>query len=321
MNTKLKIPKTIVAENNSEKSASLLGRVISIINQKGGVGKSTTAINLSAYLSHSGYRTLLIDLDPQGNSTTGLGVYLNNNHNSIYEVLINYYDLNNVIKSTQHEYLDILPSSTKLAGAEIELVSSLKREYRLKNAIEDIVSLYDYIIIDCLPALGLLTLNALTASNEVLIPLQCEYYALEGITRLVDTINLVKKNLNPDLEISGIVLTMYSKTRLANQSIKKINKYFNKKVYKTVIPRNVRLAEAPSYGKSILTYDPKCPGAAAYSNLAKEIINNNNNNNNNNNKNHNIDAGSVPERIKNFWDNGQSPRHAIKKRKYFHQSV
>ena len=304
-----------MAENRSGKTANLLGRVIAIVNQKGGVGKSTTAINLSTYLSHSGYRTLLIDLDPQGNSTTGLGIYLNNNHNSIYDVLINYYDPNKVIKSTQYEYLDILPSSTKLAGAEIELVSSFKREYRLKNVIDDIVNLYDYIIIDCLPALGLLTLNALAASGEVVIPLQCEYYALEGIARLVDTINLVKRKLNPELEISGVVLTMYSKTRLANQSVKKIHKYFNKKVYKTIIPRNVRLAEAPSHGKSILTYDPKCPGAVAYSNLAKEIINNNNR------KNRNIEAGSVPERIKNFWGSGQSPRHAVKKRKYLHQSV
>ena len=307
-----------MAENRSGKTANLLGRVIAIVNQKGGVGKSTTAINLSTYLSHFGYRTLLIDLDPQGNSTTGLGIYLNNNHNSIYDVLINYYDPNKVIKSTQYEYLDILPSSTKLAGAEIELVSSFKREYRLKNVIDDIVNLYDYIIIDCLPALGLLTLNALAASGEVVIPIQCEYYALEGIARLIDTINLVKRKLNPELEISGVVLTMYSKTRLANQSVKKIHKYFNKKVYKTIIPRNVRLAEAPSHGKSILTYDPKCPGAVAYSNLAKEIINNNNNNNR---KNRNIEAGSVPERIKNFWGSGQSPRHAVKKRKYLHQSV
>jgi len=309
-----------VAENKPEKTANLLGRVISIVNQKGGVGKSTTAINLSTYLSHSGYRTLLIDLDPQGNSTTGLGIYINNNNDSIYDVLINNLDPGKIIRSTQHEYLDILPSSTKLAGAEIELVSGFKREYRLKKAIDSIVDLYDYIVIDCLPALGLLTLNALAASREVVIPLQCEYYALEGIARLVDIINLVKKNLNPELEISGIVLTMYSKTRLANQSIKKINQYFNKKVFKTVIPRNVRLAEAPSYGKSILTYDPRCPGAAAYGNLAKEIINNNNNNNKNK-KNRNIDTGSIPRRIKNFWDSGESPRHAVKKRKYSHQSV
>jgi chromosome partitioning protein len=304
-----------VAENRSEKTANLLSRVISIVNQKGGVGKSTTAINLSTYLSHAGYRTLLIDLDPQGNSTTGLGVYLNNNHNSIYDVLINYYDPNKVIKSTQYEYLDILPSSTKLAGAEIELISSFKREYRLKNAIDNIVNLYDYIIIDCLPALGLLTLNALAASREVVIPIQCEYYALEGIAKLIETINLVKRNLNPELEISGVVLTMYSKTRLANQAVKKVHKYFARKVYKTVIPRNVRLAEAPSHGKSILTYDPKCAGAAAYSNLAKEIINNNNR------KNRNIKAGFMPERIKNFWGSGQSPRHAAKKRKYLHQKV
>jgi len=304
-----------VAENKPDKTASLLGRVISIVNQKGGVGKSTTAINLSAYLSCSGYRTLLIDLDPQGNSTTGLGIYINKNHNSIYDVLINNLDPGKIIISTQYEYLDILPSSTKLAGAEIELVSGFKREYRLKKAIDSVADFYDYIIIDCLPALGLLTLNALTASKEVVIPLQCEYYALEGIGRLVDTINLVKKNLNPELEISGIVVTMYSKTRLANQSIKNINKYFNKKVYKTVIPRNVRLAEAPSYGKSILTYDPGCPGAAAYHNLAKEIINNHNH------KNRKDDSGSIPLRIKNFWDSGEAPRHAVKKRKYSHQSV
>ena len=307
-----------MAENRSEKTANLLGRVISIVNQKGGVGKSTTAINLSTYLSHAGHRTLLIDLDPQGNSTTGLGIYINNNNDSIYDVLINNLEPNKIIRSTQHEYLDILPSSTKLAGAEIELVSGFKREYRLKKAIDSIVDLYDYIVIDCLPALGLLTLNALAASKEVVIPLQCEYYALEGIARLVDAINMVKKNLNPELEISGIVLTMYSKTRMANQSIKNINKYFNKKVYKTVIPRNVRLAEAPSYGKSILAYDPNCLGAVAYQNLAKEIINNNHKNNHKNRKD---DTGSISQRIKNFWGSGESPRHAVKKRKYLHQSV
>lgn len=307
-----------MAENRPEKTANLLGRVISIVNQKGGVGKSTTAINLSTYLSHAGHRTLLIDLDPQGNSTTGLGIYINNNNDSIYDILINNHDPNKIIRSTQHEYLDILPASTKLAGAEIELVSGFKREYRLKKAIDSIAYLYDYIIIDCLPALGLLTLNALAASKEVVIPLQCEYYALEGIARLVDAINMVKKNLNPELEISGIVLTMYSKTRMANQSIKNINKYFNKKVYKTVIPRNVRLAEAPSYGKSILAYDPNCLGAVAYHNLAKEIIDNNHNNNHKNRKD---DTGSLSQRIKNFWGSGESPRHAVKKRKYLHQSV
>jgi len=303
----------VLTEKKSGKTANLPGRVISIVNQKGGVGKSTTAINLSAYLSNFGYRTLLIDLDPQGNSTSGLGIYLKGNNHTIYDVLINYYEPNTVIRSTQYENLNILPSSTRLAGAEIELVSSFKREYRLKNAINNILDLYDYIIIDCSPALGLLTLNALTASREVVIPLQCEYYALEGIARLVETINLVKKNLNFDLEISGVVLTMYSKTRLANQAIKEIHKYFTKKVYKTIIPRNVRLAESPSYGKSILTYDPKCAGAAAYSKLTKEIINNHNHNN------RNIEMGSVPERIKNFWNSGQSPRHAVKKRKYHHQ--
>jgi len=302
-----------VTEKKSGKTTNLLGRVISIVNQKGGVGKSTTAINLSAYLSHFGYRTLLIDLDPQGNSTSGLGIYFKDNNHTIYDVLINYYEPNTVIRSTQYKYLNILPSSTRLAGAEIELVSSFKREYRLKNAINNILDLYDYIIIDCSPALGLLTLNALTASREVVIPLQCEYYALEGIARLVETINLVKKNLNFELEISGVVLTMYSKTRLANQAIKEIHKYFTKKVYKTIIPRNVRLAESPSYGKSILTYDPKCAGAVAYSKLAKEIINNYNHNN------RKIEMGSVPERIKNFWNSGQSPRHAVKKRKYPHQ--
>jgi len=302
-----------VTEKKSEKTTNLLCRVISIVNQKGGVGKSTTAINLSAYLSHFGYRTLLIDLDPQGNSTSGLGINFKDNNSTIYDVLINYYEPNTVIRSTQYKYLNILPSSTRLAGAEIELVSSFKREYRLKNAIDNILDLYDYIIIDCSPALGLLTLNALTASREVVIPLQCEYYALEGVARLIETINLVKKNLNFELEISGVVLTMYSKTRLANQAIKEIHKYLTKKVYKTIIPRNVRLAESPSYGKSILTYDPKCAGAVAYSKLAKEIINNYNHNN------RNIEIGSVPERIKNFWNSGQSPRHAVKNRKYPHQ--
>jgi chromosome partitioning protein len=235
-------------------------RIISVVNQKGGVGKSTSAVNISAYLGQSGFKTLLIDMDPQSNATSGLGIYPEDIKKSSYDAIINFEIPSNTVLKTSYKNLDILPSSERLSGAEVELVSNFKREYRLKDIIDQLSNEYDYILIDCSPALGLLTVNALTASSEVLIPLQCEYYALERIARLLKTIDLVKHNLNKDLEISGVALTMYTKTRLSDQAVKEIRKYFPGKVFKTIIPRNIRLAEAPSFGKPILSYDPGCRG-------------------------------------------------------------
>ncbi|MBN2073276.1 MAG: ParA family protein [Actinobacteria bacterium] len=252
-----------------------LGRIIAITNQKGGVGKSTTAVNVSAYLSDFGYNTLIIDLDPQSNSTSGLGVSPGEAKYSIYDVLIGGVSPENVIIKTRYKNLELLPSSIQLAGAEVELVSIMKREYRLKEAIRNIVGSYDFIIIDCPPALGLLTINALTAAKEVIIPIQCEYYALEGLGQLLNTIELVKRNLNDDLEIKGAIMTMYdSRTKLSEQVMEEVKNHFDKKVYKTIIPRNIRLSEAPSYGKPIMEYDPNCKGAEAYSAFTKEVIGN-----------------------------------------------
>jgi chromosome partitioning protein len=252
-----------------------LGRIIAITNQKGGVGKSTTAVNISAYLSSDGYKTLLIDLDPQSNSTSGMGIVPGDVKNSTYDVLINNMDPHDAIIKTSYENLDLLPSSIQLAGAEVELVSSLKREYRLSEAVKKILDEYDFIIIDCPPALGLLTINALSAAREVIIPIQCEYYALEGLGQLLNTIDLVKKNLNEDLNISGAIMTMYdSRTKLGEQVIEEVKNFFEAKVYKTIIPRNIRLSEAPSYGKPILDYDPECRGAIAYKDFTKEVIDN-----------------------------------------------
>ncbi len=252
-----------------------LERIIAITNQKGGVGKSTTAVNVSAYLSSYDYRTLLIDLDPQSNSTSGLGINPVDAKDSIYDILINDREPNEIILDTSYKNLKILPSSIQLAGVEVELVSSLKREFRLKEAVNKIEKDYDFILIDCPPALGLLTINALTAANEVIIPIQCEYYALEGLGQLLSTINLVKKNLNDKLKIKGVIMTMYDpRIKLAGQVIEEVKNYFSEKVYKTVIPRNVRLSEAPSYGKPIMEYDPDCKGAEAYSNFTKEVIEN-----------------------------------------------
>ena len=252
-----------------------LERIIAITNQKGGVGKSTTAVNVSAYLSSYGYRTLLIDLDPQSNSTSGLGINPVDAKDSIYDILINDREPDEIILDTSYKNLKILPSSIQLAGAEVELVSSLKREFRLKEAVNKIEKDYDFILIDCPPALGLLTINALTAAKEVIIPIQCEYYALEGLGQLLSTIDLVKKNLNDKLKINGAIMTMYDpRVKLAGQVIEEVKNYFSEKVYKTVIPRNVRLSEAPSYGKPIMEYDPDCKGAEAYSNFTKEVIEN-----------------------------------------------
>jgi chromosome partitioning protein len=256
-------------------SKKRLGRIIAFTNQKGGVGKSTTAVNVSAYLSSYGYRTLLIDLDPQSNSTSGLGINPMDVKESIYDILIHDREPNEIIMDTSYKNLRLLPSSIQLAGAEVELVSSLKREFRLREAVSKIEKDYDFILIDCPPALGLLTINALTAAKEVIIPIQCEYYALEGLGQLLNTIDLVRKNLNDTLKIKGAIMTMYDpRIKLAEQVIEEVKNHFSEKVYKTVIPRNVRLSEAPSYGKPIIEYDPDCKGAEAYSNFTKEVIEN-----------------------------------------------
>ena len=267
----------IIRNKNQDETVNKkrLSRIIAFTNQKGGVGKSTTAVNVSAYLSSYGYKTLLIDLDPQSNSTSGLGVNPSDVKQSIYDILIHDSEPDEIILDTAYKDLKILPSSIQLAGAEVELVSSLKREFRLKEAINKIEKDYDFMLIDCPPALGLLTINALTAAREVIIPIQCEYYALEGLGQLLNTINLVKKNLNDELKIKGAIMTMYDpRIKLAEQVIEEVKNYFSEKVYKTVIPRNVRLSEAPSYGKPIMEYDPNCKGAEAYSNFTKEVIEN-----------------------------------------------
>lgn len=248
-------------------------RVIAIANQKGGVGKSTTAINLSASLAGLGKKVLIADMDPQGNATSGLGLQRNENAQCIYNVLIDNVPVSDVIKETQIEHLFAIPATIQLAGAEIELVSALSRENKLKKAFSDTTGEYDYIIIDCPPSLGLLTLNALTAASDILIPIQCEYYALEGLSKLLDTIGLVTNNLNSSLNIIGVLLTMQDgRTKLSEQVINEVRKYFGEKAFKTVIPRNVRLSEAPSFGQPINIYDPSSRGAWAYNELAKEVV-------------------------------------------------
>jgi len=249
-----------------------VGKVISIANQKGGVGKTTTAVNLSTILAKKGKKVLMIDTDPQGNATSGLGINKDLNF-SVYDVIINDVEIDNTIQQTMVKNLEVCPSNINLAGAEVELVSMISREFRLKEKIDEIKDKYDYIIIDCPPSLGLITLNAFTASDSVLIPVQCEYYALEGLGQLVNTINLVKKHLNKDLQIEGALLTMFDiRTNLSNQVVQEVNKYFENKVYKNVIPRNVRLSEAPSYGMPITVYDPRSKGARAYEKFTKELL-------------------------------------------------
>lgn len=250
-------------------------RIIAVANQKGGVGKTTTAINMSACLAIEGYHVLLVDLDPQGNSTSGLGVDPGNIGDCIYDSIIDDEDIRKIVINTQVDNLDIAPSSIQLAGAEIELVSMISRELRLKNAIRPIVPDYDFIIIDCPPALGILTVNALCAATEILIPIQCEYYALEGLSNLLRTINLVQASLNPVLEVGGVLLTMFDpRTNLSEQVADEVHKYFPKKVFRSIIPRNVRLSEAPSYGLPAIIYDPHCRGTIAYVNFTKEVISN-----------------------------------------------
>ncbi len=244
------------------------------VNQKGGVGKTTTAINLSTYLATFGKRVLIIDIDPQGNTTQGIGLIREELSQCIYDVLIGSTPISSVRRETGVANLDVIPSTVRLAGAEVELVEEAQREFKLKMALSSIKSNYDFIFIDCPPSLNLLTVNALAAADEVLIPIQCEYYALEGLSQLTKTLELVKQGLNPQLKIAGIILTMYdSRTLLSEQVANEARRHFGRKVFKTIIPRNVRLAEAPSFGQPIIFYDPASTGAAAYEALSREILN------------------------------------------------
>jgi len=250
-----------------------MGKVIAVANQKGGVGKTTTAVNLSSCLGKLGKKTLLIDSDPQGNSTSGVGVNPRGIEVSTYDCLINDVPMEKAIVKTEFSNLWICPSNIDLAGAELEMVSLAEREFLLKNSIAKIKDQFDFILIDCPPSLGLITLNSFAAADTVLVPIQCEYYALEGLGQLVNTINLVKKHLNKDLTIEGALLTMYdARTKLSNQVVNEVKKFFNDKVYQTVIPRNIRLSEAPSYGVPITEYDSRSKGAKAYEKFVKEFM-------------------------------------------------
>lgn len=252
-----------------------MAKIIAIANQKGGVGKTTTNVNLGACLARLGEKVLTVDIDPQGNTTSGLGIDKDMLSKTSYEVMIDNEPVDSAILETQIEGLYLLPSNIQLVGAEIELTGMIAREHILKGVLDPLRDDYDYILIDCPPSLGLLTLNALTAADNVLVPIQCEFFALEGLSQLVNTVNIVSKRLNPNLAMEGVVLTMYDpRTNLSQQVVDEVTSYFNNKVYDTMIPRNVRLGEAPSFGMPIIVYDPSCSGARAYMQLAQEIIDN-----------------------------------------------
>lgn len=250
-----------------------MARIISVANQKGGVGKTTTTVNLGACLAQDGKKVLLIDSDAQGNATSGLGVRKPDVKQDIYDVLVNEVSIKETIIQTPRENLSIVPATLQLAGAEIELTSMMARESRLKSALAEVSDEYDFILVDCPPSLGHLTINAFTASDAILIPVQCEYYALEGLSQLLNTVRLVQKHFNPGLEIEGVLLTMYdARTNLGAEVVEEVRRYFQEKVYDTIIPRNVRLSEAPSHGKPIIDYDPRSKGAEVYQALAKEVL-------------------------------------------------
>ncbi len=253
-----------------------MGKTIIVANQKGGVGKTTTVVNVATYIASEGYRTLIIDLDSQGNSCSGLGIDRNSTKEGLYEALMGIKDAKEIITPTGIKNLYIIPSNIHLSGAQVELVEMKKREFKLKEeVVGKVKNKYDYILIDSPPSLGLLTINGLVASDSVIIPIQCEYYALEGLSQLLKTINIVKQRLNPELKIEGVVLTMYdTRTNLSKQVVEEVIAYFKKKVYKTIIPRNVKLAEAPSFGKPIKMYDSKSIGALSYYKLTQEILKN-----------------------------------------------
>lgn len=250
-----------------------MARIVSVANQKGGVGKTTTTVNLGASLAFEGKKVLLIDIDAQGNATSGIGIRKADVEQDIYDVLVNEVPIRETILSTSRENLSIVPATIQLAGAEIELTSMMARESRLKSALSEISDDYDYILIDCPPSLGHLTINSFTASDSILIPVQCEYYALEGLSQLLNTVRLVQKHFNPELKIEGVLLTMYdARTNLGAEVVDEVRKYFRENVYDTIIPRNVRLSEAPSHGLSIIDYDIRSRGAEVYQALAKEVL-------------------------------------------------
>jgi chromosome partitioning protein len=250
-----------------------MGKIVAVVNQKGGVGKTTTVVNLAAALAEQKYKVLIVDIDPQGNATSGCGILKNQVESTIYDVLVNNETINKVVKQAQHEKIDVVPSNMNLAGTEVELVNTKQREFILKKQLDMLKEDYDYIFIDCPPAVNILTINALTASNSVLIPMQCEYYALEGLSQLVQTIGLVKKNTNPKLVLEGILFTMYdSRTNLSFQVVKEVQNHFSGSIYNTKITRSVRLSEAPSFGMSCISYDSKSKGTEQYRELAMEFI-------------------------------------------------
>lgn len=252
-----------------------MGKTIIVANQKGGVGKTTTVVNLSAYIAGAGKKTLVIDLDAQGNSCSGLGVEKGEAAHGLYEALLGMIDAREIVVETEVKNLFVIPSNIDLSGAQVEMVEMEKREFKLKSVVDRVKGDYDYVLIDSPPSLGLLTINGLVASDAVMIPIQCEYYALEGLSQLLKTINLVKHRLNPKLQIEGVLLTMYdTRTNLSKQVVEEVISYFKNKVYKTIIPRNIKLAEAPSFGKPISVYDPNSMGAISYYNLSKEIMKN-----------------------------------------------